>query len=169
MLDLRGNIPTPIHVSDREMYDVNVLEILVPGPGAFGIMFWGYVDFGRLFLLYTVGVFFVIRAKTDTRYQRRFSHPAHKTTGARREQIGVLTGAKGKIHQPQPVPRIKYHDGNTQETSNFLTNQFTVPSLIVAESYRYRRQVELFFKWIKKQIRIKSFSCTPENAVTSQI
>ena len=120
------------------MHDVNVLDILVPEPGAFYIMDRGYVDFERLFLLHTVGAFFIIRAKSNTRYERRYSHPVDKTTGVRCDQTVVLTGAKGKKHYPQPVRRIKYYDGNTQKTFNFLTNHFAVPALTVAELYRYR-------------------------------
>ena len=169
LLDLRGNIPTFIHVSDGKMHDVNVLDILVPEPGAFYIMDRGYVDFERLFLLHTVGAVFIIRAKSNTRYERRHSHPVDKTTGVRCDQTVVLTGAKGKKRYPQPVRRIKYYDPNTQKTFNFLTNHFAVPALTVAELYRYRWQVELFFKWIKQHLRIKSFFGTSENAVKSQI
>ena len=134
LLDLRGNIPTFIHVSDGKMHDVNVLDILVPEPGAFYIMDRGYVDFERLFLLHTVGAFFIIRAKSNTRYERRYSHPVDKTTGVRCDQTVVLTGAKGKKRYPQPVRRIKYYDANTQKTFNFLTNHFSVPAF-------YRRRV----------------------------
>ena len=183
LLDLRGNIPTFIHVSDGKMHDVNVLDILVPEPGAFYIMDRGYVDFERLFLLHTVGAFFIIRAKSNTRYERRYSHPVDKTTGVRCDQTVMLTGAKGKKRYPQPVRRIKYYDANTlveaflsgtapgcgPKTFNFLTNHFAVPALTVAELYRYRWQVELFFKWIKQHLRIKSFFGTSENAVKSQI
>ena len=151
------------------MHDVNVLDILVPEPGAFYIMDRGYVDFERLFLLHTVGAFFIIRAKSNTRYERRYSHPVDKTTGVHCDQTVVLTGAKGKKRYPQPVRRIKYYDANTQKTFNFLTNHFAVPALTVAELYRYRWQVELFFKWIKQHLRIKSFFGTSENAVKSQI
>ena len=119
LLDLRGNIPTFIHVSDGKMHDVNVLDILVPEPGAFYIMDRGYVDFERLFLLHTVGAFFIIRAKSNTRYERRYSHPVDKTTGVRCDQTVMLTGAKGKKRYPQPVRRIKYYDANTQKTFNF--------------------------------------------------
>ena len=156
LLDLRGNIPTFIHVSDGKMHDVNVLDILVPEPGAFYIMDRGYVDFARLFLLHTVGAFFIIRAKSNTRYQRRYSHPVDKSTGVRCDQTVVLTGAKGKKHYPQPLRRIKYYDENTRKTFNFLTNHFAVPALTVAELYRCRWQVELFFKWIKQHLRISA-------------
>ena len=169
LLDLRGNIPAFIHVSDGKMHDVNVLDILVPEPGAFYIMDRGYVDFERLFHLHTIGAFLIIRAKSNTRYERRYSHPVDKTTGVCCDQTVVLTGARGKRHYPQPIRRIKYYDAKTQKTFNFLTNHFAVPALTVAELYRYRWQVELFFKWVKQHLRIKSFFGTSENAVKSQI
>ena len=169
LLDLRGNIPTFIHVSDGKMHDVNVLDILVPEPGAFYIMDRGYVDFERLFLLHTVGAFFIIRAKSNTRYERRYSHRADKTTGVRCDQTVVLTGAKGRKHYPQPLRRIKYYDAGTEKTFNFLTNHFAIPASTVAQLYRHRWQVELFFKWIKQHLRIKSFFGTSENAVKTQI
>ena len=169
LLDLRGNIPTFIHVSDGKMHDVNVLDILTPEPGAFYIMDRGYVDFERLFLLHTVGAFFIIRAKSNTRYRRRYSHPVDKTAGVRCDQTVVLTGDKGRRHYPQPLRRIKYYDEGTQKTFNFLTNHFAVAAPTVAELYRYRWQVELFFKWIKQHLRIKSFFGTSENAVKTQI
>ena len=147
LLDLRGNIPTFIHVSDGKMHDVNVLDILVPEPGAFYIMDRGYVDFERLFLLHSVGAFFIIRAKSNTRYQRRYSRPVDKRSGVQCDQTVVLTGAKGRKHYPQPLRRIKYYDAGTQKTFNFLTNHFAVSAPTVAQLYRYRWQVELFFKW----------------------
>ena len=164
LLDLRGNIPTFIHVSDGKMYDVNVLDILTPEPGALYIMDRGYVDFERLFLLHSVGAFFIIRAKSNTRYARRYSHPADKTTGVRCDQTVVLTGEKGRKHYRQPLRRIKYYDSGTGKTFNFLANHFAVSAPTVAELYRQRCQVELFFKWIKQHLRIKSFFGTSENA-----
>ena len=169
LLDLRGNIPTFIHVSDGKMHDVNVLDILAPEPGAFYIMDRGYVDFERLYLLHTVGAFFIIRAKSNTRYARQYSHSVDKTTGVRCDQTVVLTGEKGRKHYPQPLRRIKYNDADTDKTFNFLTNHFAVSAPTVAQLYRYLRQVELFFKWIKQHLRIKSFFGTSENAVKTQI
>ena len=169
LLDLRGNIPTFIHVSDGKMHDVNVLDILVPEPGAFYIMDRGYVDFERLFLLHSVGAFFIIRAKSNTRYARRYSHSVDKTSGVRSDQTVVLTGAKGRKHYPQPLRRIKYYDAGTEKTFNVLTNHFAVTAPTVAQLYRHRWRVELFFKWIKQHLRIKSFFGTSENAVKTQI
>ena len=151
------------------MHDVNVLDILAPEPGAFYIMDRGYVDFERLFLLHSVGAFFIIRAKSNTRYARRYSHPVDKTTGVRCDQTVMLTGAKGRKHYPQPLRRIKYYDEGTDKTFNFLTNHLAVSAPTVAELYRYRWRVELFFKWIKQHLRIKSFFGTSENAVKTQI
>jgi hypothetical protein len=169
LLDLRGNIPTFIHISDGKLHDVNVLDILLPEPGAFYIMDRGYVDFERLFTLHMAGGFFVIRAKSNTKYQRRYSHPADKSGGVRCDQTIVLTGVKSQHDYPQPLRRIKYHDAQTGKTFNFLTNNFAIPAQTVADLYRYRWQVELFFKWIKQHLRIKSFFGTSENAVKSQI
>ena len=169
LLDLRGNIPTFIHISDGKLHDVNVLDILLPEAGAFYIMDRGYVDFERLFTLHMAGAFFVIRAKSNTRYQRRYSRPVDKSTGVKCDQTIVLTGVNTATGYPQPLRRIKYHDENTDKTFNFLTNNFVIPAQTVADLYRYRWQVELFFKWIKQHLRIKSFFGTSENAVKSQI
>jgi hypothetical protein len=172
LLDLRGNIPTFIHISDGKLHDVNVLDILIPEPGSFYIMDRGYLDFGRLFSMDQARAFFVIRAKRNTVYQRRYSHPVSSTdqaSGVKCDQTIVLTGVKAKDDYPQPLRRIKYHDSNTGKTFNFLTNNFTVPAQTVADLYRYRWQVELFFKWIKQHLRIKAFYGTSENAVKSQI
>ncbi|MGB5406528.1 MAG: IS4 family transposase [Thiogranum sp.] len=172
LLDLRGNIPTFIHISDGKLHDVNVLDILIPEPGSFYIMDRGYLDFGRLFSMDQAGAFFVIRAKCNTVYQRRYSHPissAAQSSGVKCDQTIVLTGINAKDDYPQPLRRIKYHDNNTGKTFNFLTNNFTVPAQTVADLYRYRWQVELFFKWIKQHLRIKAFYGTSENAVKSQV
>jgi len=168
-LDLRGNIPSFIHISDGKLHDVNVLDILLPESGAFYIMDRGYVDFQRLFTLHMAGSFFVIRAKSNTRYRRRYSRPVDKSGGVRCDQTIVLTGVTSAHDYPQPLRRIKYHDAQTGKTFNFLTNSFAIPAQTVADLYRYRWQVELFFKWIKQHLRIKSFFGTSENAVKSQI
>ncbi len=170
LLDLRGNIPTFIHISNGKLHDVNVLDILIPEPGAFYIMDRGYLDFGRLFGMDQAGTFFVIRAKRNILYQRRYSHPVNSVDqGVKCDQSIVLTGVNTKNDYPQPLRRIKYHDSKTDKTFNFLTNNFTIPAQTVADLYRCRWQVELFFKWIKQHLRIKSFFGTSENAVKSQI
>jgi hypothetical protein len=169
LLDLRGNIPTFIHISDGKLHDVNVLDILQPEPGAFYVMDRGYVDFERLFTLNMTGAFFVIRAKSNTQYRRRYSHPVGETVGVKCDQTIVLTGVNTASSYPHPLRRIKYHDAKTGKTFNFLTNNFAIPAQTIADLYRNRWQVELFFKWIKQHLRIKSFFGTSENAVKSQI
>jgi len=169
LLDLRGNIPAFIHLSDGKMHDVNVLDILLPEAGAFYIMDRGYVDFERLFTMHCAGAFFVIRAKSNTKFERRYSHAADKSAGVRCDQTIMLTGVDTARSYPQPLRRIKYYDENTDKTFNFLTNNFNIPAQTVADLYRHRWQVELFFKWIKQHLRIKSFFGTSENAVKAQI
>ena len=169
LLDLRGNIPTFIHISDGKLHDVNILDILIPEPGAFYIMDRGYVDFERLFALNQAGAFFVIRAKRNMQYKRRYSHAVDKSNGLICDQTIFLTGVNTKNYYPQSLRLIKYHDSKTKKTFCFLTNNFIIPAQTVADLYRYRWQVELFFKWIKQHLRIKSFFGTSENAVKSQI
>jgi hypothetical protein len=169
LLDLRGNIPTFIHISDGKLHDVNVLDILPPEAGAIYIMDRGYVDFERLFALHMAGAFFVIRAKSNTRYRRRYSHPVDKSGGLQCDQTIVLTGMNTATSYATPLRRIKYHDKQSGKTFNFLTNNFAIPAQTVADLYRYRWQVELFFKWIKQHLRIKRFFGTSENAVKTQI
>ncbi len=169
LLDLRGNIPTFIHITDGKVHDVNVLDILIPEPGAFYIMDRGYVDFKRLYTMHNTGAFFLIRAKSNTLYKRRYSHKADTSGGVVCDQAIVLTGLKTSVDYPQALRRVKYHDTATGKTFNFLTNNFTISAQIVADLYKQRWQVELFFKWIKQHLRIKSFYGTSENAVKSQI
>ena len=172
LLDLRGNIPTFIHISDGKLHDVNILDMLILEPGAFYIMDRGYLDFGRLFKFEQASAFFVTRTKSNTQYRRRYSHPvttAAQSSGVKCDQTIVLTGINAKVDYPQPLRRIKYHDSKTGKVFNFLTNNFTIPAQTIADLYRYRWQVELFFKWIKQHLRIKSFFGTTENAVKTQI
>ena len=169
LLDLRGNIPAFIHVSEAKLHDVNVLDLLVPEPGAFYIMDRGYVDFERLFLLHRLGAFFVVRAKSNIKFRRRYSAAADKSTGVRCDQTIVLTGVKSRKRYPQPLRRVGYRDAQSDRRFDFLTNHFAVPATTVAELYRHRWQVELFFKWIKQHLCIKSFFGTSENAVKTQL
>jgi len=172
LIDLRGNIPTFIHISDGKMHDVNVLDILVVEASAFYIMDRGYLDFKRLFSINQASAFFVIRAKKNTRYRRQYSHrltAEEKALGVKCDQTVVLTGVKARKDYPDSLRRIKYYDEQTGKTFNFLTNNFTVPAHTIAELYRYRWQVELFFKWIKQHLKIKSFFGVTENAVKTQI
>ena len=169
LLDLCGNIPTFIHISDGKLHDVKVLDLLVPEAGAFYVMDRGYVDFERLYTLHTRGAFFVIRAKSNLKYRRRASRAIDKSAGLRYDQSIVLTGVKTSQSYPQLLRRIKYQDLKTGKIFDFLTNNFVLPAQTVTELYRSRWQVELFFKWIKQNLRIKSFFGTSENAVKSQI
>jgi transposase len=169
LLDLRGNIPSFIHISDGKLHDVNVLDQLIPESGAFYIMDRGYLDFQRLYLLTQCAAFFVIRAKSNLQFRRLYSHPINKSTGLQCDQTIVLTGFYTSKDYPQRLRRIKYHDTETGKTLVFLTNNFTLPAVTIAQLYRCRWQVELFFKWIKQHLRIKSFFGTTENAVKTQI
>lgn len=169
LLDLRGNIPTFLHISDGKLHDVKVLDLLIPEPGAFYIMDRGYLDFTRLFHLHQARAFFVIRARSNTKMRRLYSRQVDKTTGLRCDQTIVLTGVHTPRYYPEKLRRIKYYDATTDKTFVFLTNQFSLPALTIAELYRCRWQVELFFKWIKQHLRIKAFFGTSENAVRSQI
>ena len=169
LLDLRGNIPAFVHISEAKLHDVNVLDLLVPEPGAFYVMDRGYVDFERLFLLHRLGAFFVVRAKSNLKFRRRYSAAADKSAGVRCDQTIVLTGVETRKRYPQPLRRVGYFDAKSNRRFNFLTNHFAVPATTVAELYRHRWQVELFFKWIKQHLRIKSFFGTSENAVKTQL
>jgi IS4 transposase len=154
------------------VHDVNVLDILTIEPGAFYIMDRGYLDFTRLFKIHQTGAFFIIRSKSNTLYKWLYSHEITtegRERGVKCDQTIVLTGTNTPNDYPEQLRRIKYHDSKTGKTFNFLTNNFTVAAHTVADLYRYRWQVELFFKWIKQHLRIKSFFGTSENAVKSQI
>jgi hypothetical protein len=169
LLDLRGNIPTFIRVSSGKMHEVNVLDELWFEPGAFYVMDKGYLDFARLFRLHRHAAFFVIRAKSNLTCSRRESRPVDKTTGLRSDQSILLTGPLVSRKYSDPLRRIGYYDAEHQRKLVFLTNNFTLPPLVIAELYRCRWQVELFFKWIKQHLRIKAFYGNSENAVKTQV
>ena len=169
LLDLRGNIPTFIHISHAKLGDVKVLDMLAPEPGAFYVMDRAYLDFERLNVLHSMGAFFVLRAKSNTKYRRRYSRDVDKSTGVQCDQTIMLTGVESKRDYPQPLRRVKCRDAKTGKTFNFPTNNFIVAPVAIADLYRHRWQVELFFKWIKQHLRIKSFYGTSENAVKTQI
>ena len=169
LLDLRGNIPTFIHISDGKLHDVNVLDRLIPEPGSFYIMDRGYLDFARLFHINQWAAFFVIRAKSNFQFHRIYSHPTEQDTGVKCDQTIRLAGFYPSKDYPDKLRRIKYFDSTTGKTFVFLTNNFTLPAQTIADLYRCRWQVELFFKWIKQHLRIKSFFGTSENAVKSQV
>ena len=169
LLDLRGNIPTFIHISDGKLHDVNVLDLLLPEPGAFYVMDRGYLDFERLHRLHEAGSFFVTRAKTNLKALRRYSRPVDRSTGLICDQTIVLTGFYSRQDFDTPLRRIKFKDPKTGKRLVFLTNNFALPAITIADLYRCRWQVELFFKWIKQHLRIKVFFGTSENAVKTQI
>ena len=169
LLDLRGNIPAFIHISDGKMHEVNILDQLLPEAGAFYVMDRGYLDFERLFQLHTAGSFFVTRGKSNMKAQRRYSHPVDRRTGLICDQTVVLTGFYSNKGFETPLRRIKFNDPKTGKRLVFLTNNFALPAMTITELYRCRWQVELFFKWIKQHLRIKQFYGTTENAVKTQI
>jgi len=169
LLDLRGNIPAFIRISDGTMHDVNVLDELIAEPGAFYILDRAYVDFYRLHDLHVNQAFFVTRAKVNMAYRRRYSHPVDTTTGLRSDQTIVLTTENSLRGYPEPLRRIRFYDEEKERAFVFLTNNFSLPALTITELYKCRWQVELFFKWIKQHLRIKKFFGTTENAVRTQI
>jgi len=169
LLDLRGNIPTFIHISDGKLHDVNALDLLSLETGAYYVMDRGYLDFERLFAFNQVPAFFVTRAKSNMQFKRRYSFPVEKATGLRCDQAVILTGFYTSKHYPDTLRRVKFKDAGTGKTLIFLTNNFTLPALTIAQLYRSRWQVELFFKWIKQHLRIKRFYGTSENAVKTQV
>jgi transposase len=169
LLDLRGNIPSFIHVSDGKLADVHALDLLVPEAGAIYVMDRGYVDFGRLNRLRQAGAFFVTRAKSNMKSRRLYSAPADRPAGIVCDQTIVLDGHHAKQNYPERLRRVRFKDAETGKTLVFLTNHFDLPALTVAALYRNRWQVELFFKWIKQHLRIKRFYGTSENAVKTQI
>jgi Domain of unknown function (DUF4372)/Transposase DDE domain len=169
LLDLRGNIPSFIFISDGKMHDVNILDELLPEAGAFYIMDRGYLDFERLARLDDAGSFFVTRGKSNLKARRRYSHPVDRSSGLICDQTVVLTGFYSRQGFDRPLRRIKFNDPETGKRLVFLTNNFAQPALTIAKLYKCRWQVELFFKWIKQHLRIKAFFGTSENAVKSQI
>ena len=169
LLDLHGNIPTFIRITDGKVHDVNILDEIMPEPGAFYVMDRGYIDFERLFVLTLSAAFFVVRTKSNVLLQRRYSHPVDKRTGVRSDQTVILTSVESASAYPDALRRVSYFDAETGKRLKFLTNNFTLPALTIAQIYKCRWQVELFFKWIKQHLRIKAFYGTSENAVKTQI
>ncbi len=168
LLDLRGAIPTFLHITDGTVHDVNVLDLLLPEPGAFYVMDRGYLDFARLYALQQAGSFFVIRARSNFQCRRLYSRPVDRRTGLMCDQLIELVVFYSQRGYPDRLRRIRYRDEQGQ-TLVFLTNHLALPALTVCELYKQRWQVELFFKWIKQHLRIKRFFGTSENAVKSQI
>ena len=169
LLNLRGNIPEFIHISDGKLHDVNVLDILVPEAGPIYLMDRGYVDFKRPYVLHQASAFFITRAKRNLQYVRRYSRPADKAMGLRCDQVILLTGVRSKELYSGPLRRIVYRDPETDKRLVFLTNNLIFSALTIAKLYKARWQIELFFKWIKQHLRIKTFYGTSQNAVKTQI
>ena len=169
LLDLHGNIPTFIRVTSGDVHDVNLLDEILPEAGAFYVMDRGYIDFQRLFVFTLSSAFFVVRTKSNVLLQRRYSHPVDKSTGVRSDQTVILTSFESASAYPDALRRVSYFDAETNKRLKFLTNNFTLPALTIAQIYKQRWQVELFFKWIKQHLRIKAFYGTSENAVKTQI
>jgi len=169
LLDLRGNIPTFISITDGTVHDVNVLDEIMPEAGSFYVMDRGYLDFERLYFFTLSAAFFVVRTKSNVILQRRYSHPVDKTTGVRSDHTVILTAIGSVKVYPETLRRVSYLDVETRKRFKFLTNNFTLPAITIAQIYKSRWQVELFFKWIKQHLRIKAFYGTSENAVKTQI
>jgi len=169
LLDLRGNIPSVIIISTGKVHDVNILDDLIIEAGAIYVMDRGYLDFARLYKIHQSSAFFVTRAKVNFSRKRLYSQPVDKSTGIQCDQIVTLKGYCAKKYYPEKLRRIRYFDSKSKKTFVFLTNNFTLPAMTIAELYRCRWQVELFFKWIKQHLRIKAFYGTTENAVKTQI
>jgi Domain of unknown function (DUF4372)/Transposase DDE domain len=169
LLDLHGNIPTFIRVTSGDVHDVNILDEIMPEAGAFYVMDRAYIDFQRLYIFALSAAFFVVRTKSNVLIQRRYSHPIDKKTGVRSDQTVILTSFESASAYPDALRRVSYFDAETNKRLKFLTNNFVLPALTIAQIYKCRWQVELFFKWIKQHLRIKAFFGTSENAVKTQI
>lgn len=169
LLDLRGNIPTFVHISDGKLHDVISLDFLIIEPLAFYVFDRGYHDFERLYRFERSRAFFVTRPRSNTLYRRLYSHKIDKSTGIRCDQIIALTGKDTQRYYPEKLRLIRYQDAETGAKLSFITNNFDLPALSISQLYKERWQVELFFKWIKQHLRIKSFFGTSENAVRAQI
>lgn len=169
LLDLRGSIPSFIHISDGALHDVNVLDLLVPEAGATYVMDRAYIDFQRLYALNQAGAFFVTRAKKNIRCRRLYSAPTDRTLGVIADQTIALDGVQGKLRYPDLLRRIRYREPESDQTLVFLTNRTGLDALTICGLYKSRWQVELFFKWVKQHLRVKRFLGVSENAVKSQL
>src|ERR1039458_3727399 len=169
LLDLHGNIPTFIRITSGVVHDVNLLDEILPEAGAIYVFDRGYIDFQRLFVFTLSSAFFVVRTKSNVLLQRRYSHPVDKRTGVRSDHIVILSAIDSAKVYPDTLRRVSYLDVKTRKRFKFLTNNFTLPALTIAQIYKSRWQIELFFRWIKQHLRIKAFYGTSENAVKTQI
>jgi hypothetical protein len=169
LLDLHGNIPTFLRITDGKVADVNILDEILPEAGSFYVMDRGYLDFRRLYEFTLSSAFFVVRTKQNLVWQRRYSHPVDKSAGVRSDQTVILISSESAKAYPDALRRVSYFDVETNKRLKFLTNNFALPAITITQIYKSRWQVELFFKWIKQHLRIKSFYGTSENAVKTQI
>jgi hypothetical protein len=169
LLDVKTAIPSFIEITDGKVHDVNILDELIPEPVSFYIMDRAYIDFERLFILTRVLAYFVVRAKSNLQFRRVYSHTVDRSTGLRCDQTIVLSGVNSAKDYPEKLRRVRCFDQETELNLSFLTNNFTLPALSIADLYKYRWKIELFFKWIKQHLRIKSFYGTSVNAVKTQI
>ena len=169
LLDLRGNIPSVVEITDVKVHDVRILDLLIPEPGSFYIMDRGYLDFERLYTLHQSSAFFVVRSKTNIKSRRLYSHGVDKSTGLRSDQTVVLTGVFTPDYYPDKLRKVVYYDKEHSERLIFFTNNFKLSAETIAQLYKQRWKIELFFKWIKQHLRIKKFFGTSFNAVKTQI
>ncbi|MGA2611651.1 MAG: IS4 family transposase [Terriglobia bacterium] len=169
LLDLHGNIPTFLRVTSGAVHDVNILDEIMPEAGAFYVMDRAYIDFQRLFVFTLSSAFFVVRTKSNVLLERRYSQPVDKSTGVLSDQTVILSSLASATAYPDTLRKVSYFDAERNKRLKFLTNNFTLPALTIAQIYKCRWQVELFFKWIKQHLRIKAFYGTSENAVKTQI
>src|SRR5205814_3235409 len=169
LLDLHGNIPSFIRITPGKTSDVNILDEFLPEAGAFYVFDRGYIDFTRLFVFTLCSAFFVVRTKENVLLQRRYSHPVDKSTGVRSDHTVILTTFESAKAFRSPLRRVSYLDVENRRRLKFLTNNFQLPALKIAQIYKSRWQVELFFKWIKQHLRIKAFYGTSDNAVKTQV
>ncbi len=169
LLDLRGSIPTFIEITDGNIHEVNILDILIPEAGSFYIMDRGYLDFKRLYAIHQANAFFIVRAKSNLRYRRLYSRAVDKTTGLRCDQTIVLAVYQSAVDYPDKLRLIRLFDLEHSQRLTLLTNNFVIDALVIAQLYKARWKIELFFKWIKEHLRIKAFFGTSRNAVKTQI
>ena len=169
LLDLRGNIPSFVDITDAKVHDVKILDKIIPEPGSIYVMDRAYLDFARLYRLHQGSAYFVIRKKSNTDFRRLYSNKVDKATGVKCDQVISLSGFYSHKAYPEKLRRVKYFDTDTKTNLDFITNQLTLPALTIAGLYRCRWQIEIFFKWIKQHLRIKAFYGTTENAVKTQI
>ncbi len=169
LLDLRGSIPTFIEITDGSVHDLNILDVLMPEPGSYYIMDRAYIDYKRLYRLNKELGYFIVRAKRNLKFKRLYSNKVDKSTGLRCDQVVKLTGFYQKKNYPETIRRVKFFDAENEKSLVFLTNNFEIPAFTVALLYKNRWKIELFFKWIKQHLKIKSFYGTSLNAVKTQI